>query len=229
MIDIHTHILPLVDDGSFDINDSLQMLKEQLASGVTDVFLTPHLRGRYNLDEQSVKKAFDDFCKMVKDDDIDVNLYLGQEIYIEPEKPRLEEVKQIITMNNTKYVLIEFDFNEYTDIVETVYEASRLQYIPIVCHFERYTYATIETANQIKENGGLIQINASSVVGDDKREKKITKSLLKHRLVDFVASDMHKGRINRMQQAKKLIEKKYGIDYAQDLFYNNAKKIISKD
>ena len=229
MIDIHTHILPLVDDGSFDINDSLNMLKEQLALGVTDVFLTPHLRGRFNLDEHSIKKEFNDFCRIVKDNGINVNLFLGQEIYISPDKPQIQELQQIITLNNSKYVLIEFDFSIYTDIVETVYETSRLGYIPIVCHFERYSYANIELAKEIRQNGGLIQINADSVIGHNKSGKKTTKKLLKLGLVDFVASDMHKGRINFMQQARNLIEKKYGKEFAFDLFYNNAKKIIAKD
>ena len=229
MIDIHTHILPLVDDGSSDIIDSLQMLKEQVASGVTDVFLTPHLRGCFNLDELSIKKAFSDFCEMVKNNDINVNLYLGQEIFLSPDNPIIHETQQIITLNNTKYILREFDFFAHTDIVEAVYESSRLGFIPIVCHFERYTYANLEMANDIKAYGGFIQVNADSVTGENKSCKKFTRKLLKLGLVDFVASDLHKDRLNRMVEARNLIWKKYGKAYADDLFYNNAKKIIGKE
>lgn len=229
MIDIHTHILPCVDDGSGNLRDSLEMLKNHEKIGVTDVFLTPHLRVKYNLDEQSIKNAFDDFCKEVKKQGINVNLYLGQEIYLSSENQHLQSAQQIITLNDSKYVLIEFDFSEPTDIVETVYEANRLGYKPIVAHFERYLYATLEMAEQIKDNGGFIQVNAHSVTGENKTGKKLTKKLLKLGLVDFVASDIHFARTNRLREARDIVEKKYGKDYAKDLFYNNAKKIIDKD
>ena len=228
MIDIHTHILPFVDDGSKSVNHSLELIKTQIENGVTDIFLTPHLRRSYNLDEKAIRNAFSEFCDVVKQSGIEINLYLGQEIYINPENPNLNEVQQIITLNDSKYLLIEFDFVEFTDIVEVVYEASRLGYQPIVCHFERYNYANLEMAEQVKENGGFIQINASSITSEDRKIKKITKQLLKHRLVDFVASDIHKGRENCMGKAYKIIEKKYSKDYALDLFGNNAKKIIDK-
>lgn len=229
MIDIHTHILPLVDDGSKSLEHSLELIKTQIENGVTDIFLTPHLRSEFNLDEQSIKIAFEDFSRTVKQKALNVNLYLGQEIFLNPEKPRIQEVQQIITLNDSKYLLIEFDFVEYTDIVETVYETVRLGYKPIVCHFERYDYADLEMAEQIKENGGYIQINASSVTGEYKDGKKIVKKMLKLGLVDFVASDIHTGRTNCMQESFKIIEKKYGKDYADNLFYNNAKKIIDRD
>lgn len=229
MIDIHTHILPLVDDGSGSLTDSLKMLKNSVNQGVTDVFLTPHLRRNYALDEKSTKKAFVEFSSVVKSQGINVNLYLGQEIYISPDNPHLQSVQQIITLNDSKYVLIEFDFSEPTDIVETVYEASRIGYKPIVCHFERYLYSTLEMAEQIKENGGYIQVNAHSVTGENKSTKKFTKKLLKERLVDFVASDLHSARTSSLKEARELVEKKYGKDYANELFYVNAKKIIDKD
>ncbi|MBR1983170.1 MAG: tyrosine protein phosphatase, partial [Clostridia bacterium] len=65
--------------------------------------------------------------------------------------------------------------------------------------------------------------------GENKTGKKLTKKLLKLGLVDFVASDIHFARTNRLREARDIVEKKYGKDYAKDLFYNNAKKIIDKD
>lgn len=227
MVDIHTHILPLVDDGSGSTDDSLNMLYEQVESGVTDVFLTPHLRHRYNVPKSLLQTKFSEFCQAVKQKDIPVNLYLGQEIYISPDNPGLPIAEEIVTLNGSKYILIEFDFTIPTDIHDVVYEAVRQGYKPVVCHFERYTYADLEMAYAVKENGGLIQLNANSVTGDDRSSKKMARKLLKFGLADFVASDVHSHRKNRMGEAYRIVKKKYGKEYAEDLFTNNAVKIIN--
>ena len=229
MIDIHTHILPFVDDGSGRIEDSLKMLEAEISAGVTDVFLTPHLRDGFTTSESELKKAFAEFLETVKKRGLNVKLYLGQEIFLPSDKPQLNGVQQIVPLNGTKYVLIEFDFLQYVDMVDTVYEIVRLGYTPIVCHFERYFYADFETAYNIKETGGMIQLNADSVMGDNKSVKKFARKLLKYGLVDFIASDIHVGRINRMAEAKAYVEKKFCTEYAEDLFCLNAEKIINKD
>ncbi len=227
MVDIHTHILPLVDDGSGSVNDSFEMLYEQVEFGVTDVFLTPHLRHRYNVPKNLLEKYFSEFSQAVKQKNIPVNLYLGQEIYLSPDKPHLPTDEEVVTLNGSKYVLIEFDFTIPTDIPDAVYEAIRRGYKPIVCHLERYSYADLQTAYAVKETGGLIQLNADSITGNDRSAKRFAKKLLKFGLADFVASDVHSRRKNRISQAYGIVKKKYGVEYAEDLFTDNAKKILN--
>ncbi len=225
MIDIHTHLLPLVDDGSVSVENSLQMLKTLYESGVKHVILTPHYRGKYVASKKNLMEKFSEFKNLAQD--IPVELYLGQEIFTD--KKALDELTrgELLTLNESKYVLLEFDFYNKCDIVESVYVAKIRGFIPIVAHPERYTYLTIDDLVEIKEIGGLVQINADSITKNaNKLVKKRAKIMLKNNVVDFIASDSHDFRPIVIQEAKSIIEKKYGKQMAEKLFETNAIKII---
>ena len=227
MIDLHAHVLPLIDDGSESLDLSLEMLREASGQGVTDMVLTPHLNKRYDLSVNKVKSAFEDFKVKAKDNGCAVNLYLGQEIYVGRSFEKVFSKDNFLTMNNTPFVLLEFDYNIEFDIAETVYRLKRQGYKPIIAHFERYSYADISVAREVKDIGGYIQVNADSCIsglsffGDAK-----IKSLFRENLVDFVASDVHSFRKSRLKKAKENIEKKYGEQVADAVFNKNALEII---
>lgn len=228
MIDIHSHLLPCVDDGSISAEKSFAMLREAASFGVTDMILTPHSHLRLNLGPEGLKGVFDMFKNAALNLGIGVNLYLGQEIYFSPDFA--EELKNpLFTLNGTRYVLAEFDFYEKTDVADAVYELSVKGYKPIVCHVERYTYLTISDVKAIKECGGEIQVNADSIINKNlKGDHKRAKAVLKEGLCDYVASDMHYGRVNCMAKAYGFVCKKYGKDTADKLFTLNARKIIGE-
>ena len=225
MIDIHTHIMPFVDDGSEDYNLSIAMLKECVNQGITDVILTPHYRKMFKKTPDELKEAFENFKSKVKD--IPVNLYLGQEFYIDKDYKKNIRKKQALTINGTKFLLIEFEYINDVEMVDIVYEVKRIGFIPIVAHYERYYDSDLTQAIEIKNVGGLIQVNADSLVGAGKKfYRKLIKQLFKNDLVDFVASDVHFDRENLFLKAKKFVEKKYGKERAQKIFIENAKKLI---
>ena len=227
MIDVHSHILPLVDDGSPSLERSLEMLKIQIDSGVTSVIVTPHYRGDYKLPPTELKKLFNDFCGRVKAEGLTVDLFLGQEIFVEENLKNLLQDKLVLSMNATKYLLLEFSYFDEYDIAETVYEVVRQGYTPIIAHPERYVYLTVEDVLEIKSLGGLIQINADSLfVKDVHKIKTRARKLLYSGAVDFIAGDFHNGRKYYMQKAKRLVSKKLGRDAEYNLFYGNALKII---
>ena len=227
MIDIHTHILPFVDDGSFDKNLSLDMLQECVNQGVTDVFLTPHYRKLYKLPTNVLRSEFEKFNSVVTSYNIPINLYLGQEIYIDDNYKQAFASKKILTMNDSKFVLIEFGFDSEEDMADVVYEIKMFGYTPIVAHYERYSNSDIETAFEIKALGGFIQINADSLVGKSKRRYlKLIKRLFNENLVDFVASDVHHDRENHLLLAKQFVQKKFGEETANRVFTLNAKKLL---
>lgn len=227
MIDIHTHLLPSVDDGSASLEQSLKMLSEEVKQGITDIIITPHYRFGYNMEESGLKKEFEKFKSAVLDAGIQVNLYLGQEIYYDQDTKRRLLNGELLTLADSKYVLLEFSFGTYVDIAEVVYEFKREGYEPIVAHFERYGYADQELASEIRQTGGYVQVNASSIVGKKNRPyKRFVKKLFKAGLVDFVASDFHSFRENEMQSSYKKIEKKFVADVAEKVFNLNAQKII---
>ena len=227
IIDIHSHFLPFVDDGSDSIESSITVLKQACDQGVTDIILTPHYRGEYKEDGQSLLQKFNAFKETVKDNNFNVNLYLGREIYITKDYKKEIEQCAYHTLNESKYVLIEFDFCDEQDIVNVVYELKIKGYIPIVAHLERYFYANIDTAYQIKQTGGLIQINAQSIVQPEWYEqKRLVKQLFKENLVDFVCSDMHVDRQCLMEKAYKKVVKKHGKEIANVVFCDNALDLI---
>ena len=227
MIDIHTHVLPLVDDGSIDNNLSLAMIKECVNQGVTDVFLTPHYRKMFKLPPNILKSEFEKFKNIVSNENIPVNLYLGQEVFIEGNYKQIFQDKKVLTMNDSNFLLIEFDYEDDVDMPDIVYELKMLGYTPIIAHYERYLMSDIETALEIKSLGGLIQINADSIVGKTKRYYSgLIKKLFKNNAVDFVASDIHFNRVNHLLHAKQFVQKKFGEETANKVFVENAKMII---
>ena len=203
------------------------MLKDCELQGVTDVILTPHFRGEYTLPPNKIREEFDAFKASAMENGISVNLYLGQEINVQGDYKKFISDGQVLTMNDTKYILVEFDYTHKVDVTEIVYELVRMGYKPIAAHVERYPFIDIDTIYEIKDLGGLIQVNAESIVGKNKRlyRKKI-KQFFKHCVVDLVASDMHFNRVNYMEKARAFVRKKYGEDAEYVVFNYNAKKII---
>ena len=228
MIDIHTHILPGVDDGSESSQDSIKMLKEAQKQGVTDVFLTPHYRMRYKREKSEIIELFNNFCLEVEKENLNINLYLGQEIYYSHKIRKLISEGKLLTLNNSKYILIEFSYMSSSEIDELVYEITLLGYVPILAHVERFDYVSIDLIKQLKTLGALVQINAGSLFsGAFNNCARKAKKLLKLGLVDFVASDVHSFRVNNLQRANEYISKKFGTDVANKLFIDNAKKVIN--
>ncbi len=226
MIDIHAHYIQNVDDGSESLENSISMIEEALENGVTDIICTPHYRENFKLPYLEVNKKFEELKKAIKEKNINVNLYLGREVYCEKGVKNLL-LSDNFSMNNTKYVLIEFSSYNSDDMEQIVYELNLKGFIPIVAHIERYCNVSIDDAIDVKDAGGLIQINASSLFGKDKKYfKKKVKALLRENLVDFVASDVHEDRINHMKEAYLYVSKKCGKEYANLIFNENAKKII---
>ena len=219
-------MLPAVDDGSKSIEQSLSMLKEAEKQGVTDAILTPHYRADYLPTREKIEKQFAILKAAAQDAGIKLSLYLGQEIFAFNDMVNSLKAGKLLSMNASKYVLVEFSFKQETDISETVYMLKTHGYIPIVAHLCRYFYADTEIAREIKETGGLIQINASSVCGSFLHRRKAM-NFIKKGLVDFIASDVHFKRKNEMLKAYDIVSKKFGTDVADKLFTENAKMILN--
>ena len=209
MGDIHCHILPGVDDGAKDYDHSLELLNQEIENENKYVVLTPH-QSQDNITKADLIKAFLEFKKNV---DLDISLYLGAEVYYYD--GLIEDLKKdrILTLNNTKYVLIEFSTRVDTPISDIVYEISLIGYVPIIAHIERYSYLKFEDICDIVKNGGLIQVNSSSF--KNRLYKKLFKNLFKNHLVSFIASDCHDAnkRPCDFKEAKKYIMKKYKDQY----------------
>lgn len=227
MIDIHSHVLPLVDDGSDGYECSFNMLDESVKQGVTDIILTPHFKKMFHKTPTEIKDIFERFNAIKNEKGIPVNLYLGQEIFAHRDTVEVLKEGKAMTLNGTNNILVEYRVTEFSDIVESVYMLKTAGYNPIIAHAERYSYFTPLEAQEVKSMGGKIQVNASSLIGKDGRACKVrSRLLMKYGLVDFVASDSHFHRDNAMAKAYAFVKRKYGTDTANKLFSENAKEII---
>ena len=233
IIDIHSHIIPNVDDGSPSLETSIFLIEEQIKQSVTDIICTPHFRrGIFETSKEEIENNFNILKEEIKKRKLDISIYLGQEIYLRRYNS-LEKIlseDKIFSMNNQKYLLLEFSYTNELDLSEIVFSTKLKGYVPIIAHIERYEYVGLDEAMEIVEAGGLIQVNAASVIGKHGgRIKKRVKKLLKNNLVSFIASDVHSNRKNYMQKAYNYICKKYSVDLANELFYTNASKLIGEN
>ena len=235
-VDAHTHIVPCVDDGSTSLDASIKMIEEEIGMGVKTILCTPHYRkGMFESDNELIEINFKALCDKVCELGLDVKLYLGREIYVNSihggyertlDRIRSGEVKGY---NNTNNYLLEFSYTKEIDIGEVAYSMKTNGFTPVIAHIERYTYLVddLEKIYDIKNNGGIIQVNASSIIGKDGfRIKRYTKKLLENDLVDIISSDIHENRVNYFKKAYDYICKKFNKELADKLFFENPIKLI---
>lgn len=227
--DIHTHILPGVDDGAANMQQACELVRMAWQNGTRTLFLTPHYRGVYKENTPAyLGEEFTRFCEEIKGQFPDMKLCLGSEIHFEDDTP--EELLQgaVLTMNQSRYVLLEFGiFALRLQIVTAVSEALRCGFLPIIAHAERYqAFHTSKTlADDVLKMGALIQMNADSVMGQHGfGVKRLCHKMLKARKVHFIATDAHdsQARPPLLRECFLRICKKYGQEYAMELFYENA-------
>lgn len=220
MTDIHTHILYGVDDGSDSKETSIYLLQEAKDAGIDKILLTPH-QNEEMIRSDELKSRFESFKEEFKSFGID--FYLGSEIYYYSNMINNLDDNKLLTLNNTKYVLVEFSTIVKTEIANIIYDLNVKGYKPIVAHIERYTYLTFDDYNEIKSNGGLIQVNSRSF--ENKSYKKILKYLLKNKMIDYISSDCHNQRRDiSFDSSLKLIEKKYKDQY--DKLFNSVPEFL---
>ena len=224
MIDIHTHLLPFVDDGSCSDEESFKILKTYQKKGVKAVVLSPHYKGRFKHNAFELEKRFDEFAKKANIFGVSLTLYLGQEIHNYQGLLKDLTDKKLLTINKSKYVLFETGRSRNSDFTETIYTLIKSGYVPVVSHVERYAHITKKDIIEAKRMGALIQVNASSFF---KREhRRYVKKLMKLSLIDVVASDAHTTRKNYFLMAYRRVAIRYGRERAKKLFVYNPKMII---
>ena len=231
MIDIHTHLLFGVDDGCKTLEDSVKMIESAISYGITDIILTPHysyLR-KYTASSQKVEENFSLLKAVIKHRGIKMNLFLGSEIDETEDIFDFLEKHECHTMNDTKYVLIDFGMKK-CNIDDYCYELIVKGYTPIIAHPERYRYITdINDYKKWRKTGALIQINAGSIFNKHSAQtKKMAKLACKLRLVDFIASDTHMDpkRFEYLKKAYQYGLKKSDKENLEKIFFSNQKKII---
>lgn len=236
MIDIHSHLLFGVDDGSRTLEESVHVIKKLYEVGYTDIILTPH----YINDSTYVSTREEnlDVLKRLKvgliRNNVNVNLYLGNEIYIDSEIANLLKNNIISSLNDTKYLLIELPMSGENEIYYDVFlDLINMGYKVILAHPERYIsfQKDFNKVYELKELGVLLQSNVGSVLGDYGRgAKKTIKRLLKENLITFMGTDIHHNKEEYIfvEKAKKKMSKYLTQKQIDNIFENNARILVNK-
>ncbi len=233
MVDIHSHIIYNVDDGSTSEEESIKLLEEAANYGVTDIVLTPHFvcQTKFNSDKDSNYPILKNLQSKTN-----INLYLGNEICVYPDIADDLLSGKTASINNSKYVLIElYKFTIYPNILNIVHELKINGYIPLIAHPERYdSYMfNYNFFNDLIDNGCLLVGNYPSLLGYyGKDAEKMLKYMLKKKMIYALSSDVHRIDNKKYIMLPKVIKKLHhlvGKDYTNDLLIINPMKVINND
>lgn len=232
MIDLHCHILPNVDDGAEDIEASIAMAKKAVEQGITHIVCTPHHNnGRYQNSKATVITAVALLQEELNRRNCNLTLLEGQEVHVTGELLQAIDNDQILFTDLTDtYLLIELptmDVPIYTE--QLFFELRARGKVPVIVHPERNTKFREDPNRLIPylEMGCLTQLTAPSIIGSfGKSIQKTAKEMVKHNLVQMVASDAHGVNIRSfyLKEAYELI----GKEKAQ-LMQQVAKDLVNGD
>ena len=236
MIDIHCHILPEVDDGSRSLNESIEMAMIAKEQGITKIVNTSHYHPNFEYKKgEELLKELEDFNNVLKENMIDIEVVIGNEIYYT--KDLIKEIDELdfYTLNNSRYILIELPPTNFPkDLCNIVYELKEKNYIPVFAHVERYreVQENPELIYEVINAGAIIQVNSHSILGKSGKElQKVCNTLLNRNMVHVVGTDAHssKRRTPIFLDAYKYVSEKYSKEMADDLFIKNNNAIINNE
>ncbi|MDZ7319751.1 MAG: hypothetical protein ONB11_11380 [candidate division KSB1 bacterium] len=231
LIDIHSHILPYIDDGADDWDDALTMLTRAEQEGIVAIVATPHILSENSFKtEDQIIETHNELCRRAKQAGLKIKIYLGCEIYAQADT---SIAHRIATLNsNGMYFLIEFPLNSIPRFVpDKFFQLIVNDQIPIVAHpernlgFQNRPYLVYEYV----QRGALMQINEGSLRGRyGEMAKLLAFKMIEHNLAHFVASDGHKpnSRTVTLAESYEIITEKFGSSMAERLFYANPIKAI---
>lgn len=242
MIDTHSHILPGIDDGAKTFDDSLAMLRQAEKAGISDIILTPHyLKGtKYNKNNAEKWKLYQELKNRAVAAGVKINLYLGNEIYIDAELPEMLAgyigeksglMYEVSTLNSTKYVLVELPVRAEEKSAKTTLAAIiKKGFIPLIAHPERYYYVqdNMEILDDYLSMGCLLSGDILGMTGKyGRREEKTLKRLLLDGKLFCLAVDAHKAADYELEMPRKRLLKLLKDEgKVEELLTTNPGKII---
>lgn len=236
MIDIHSHILPAVDDGSVNLKQSKNMLKIAHEEGIQYIIATPHYgAGCVNPNQEELQKKLELVRKEAKKIDKNFRIELGNELFFSDDILVHLRKKKALTLAGTRYVLVEFATSEtYEDLKVGLHRLLIQGYLPILAHVERYEclYENYEGIEYLINLGAYMQLNIISVLGKG-REKQVafSRKLLDYGMIHFLGTDSHSdsGRAPMIKEAQAYLYKRYGVEVIDTLLYENAGRLLNNE
>ena len=206
-VDIHSHLLPGIDDGVKSIEEAVKIIKKFKILGYSKLITTPHIiSDSYPNNRQIITKKLQDVKEALVENNIEIILEAGAEYYVDMEFLQLIENDDLIPFMK-HYILFETSYVSKPIILEhAIHLIIKKGYIPVMAHPERYIYLhqNIQLYKELKIQGVLFQINIKSLENRYKNVYKIAVKLINLGLVDFIGSDAH--RMSDMVKLEKVIK-----------------------
>lgn len=232
MIDLHSHILPDLDDGARSLGEALDMARMAVDSGITVMVATPHCahdRAR------EVQESWELLCEALRENEIPLKLLPGMEIFGTSDTVRLLKEGKLLTLNGSRYPLVEFDFHSTGDEETLVLRSLRKAgYRPVVAHPERYSYIqrNPRLVNQWFRMGCLLQVNRGSLLGRfGVQAQAMAVELVERGFATVVATDAHSARVRTpwMRDIREILSREVSPQCARALLLDNPKKILKNE
>ena len=193
-VDIHSHILPGIDDGAKNIMESILLISEMKKMGFSKIIGTPHTySGLYENTNASIKESFKSLNNKLKDE---INIDYASEYMIDNTLIEKAQSRNLLCLKNN-YVLVEMSYlSKPIGLYEIIYEIKVNGYIPVLAHPERYLFIKkFKEYLKLKKFGCLFQANLLSLTDFyGRRVSKNLEKLIINELIDFVGSDIHNYR-----------------------------------
>jgi protein-tyrosine phosphatase len=230
VIDLHSHIIPGLDDGAKDAEEAAAMLKMAAADGTTDIVATPHASPRYEYDRPRIEALIEELRRNCPPG---LAIHCGCDFHLSLENVR-DAAKNAwrYVIDETAYLLVEFpEFLTFAAMDGVLGDLSAAGIVPIITHPERHP--TLQKNPEMVEawvyRDCLVQITAQSILGDFGRSaRQSAAELLDSRLVHLVASDAHdtRRRPPLLSEARRHVQKRYGRPFAEALFVANGRAVL---
>ncbi len=193
MVDMHSHVLPGIDDGAQTPEESIALINKMMELGIKKIIATPHIMlDYYKNTAETINASLDILKAELKKENIDIVVEAAAEHYFDEAFETLVDNGKVMTMGNN-YVLFELSFiNKPPNLIPVIQKLRDLGYKAILAHPERYTYMDLDQFKTLHNWGLYFQLNTISLTGYyGKDVKKLAESLIDNQLVDFISSDMH--------------------------------------
>ena len=225
MIDLHSHLLPAVDDGSRSVEQSVKVLLEMAGQGVTDVCLTPHIQsGRAEAGPpEGHQRAFEELRAQAPQMP---RLHRGAEIMMDRPITRPVALARNVTLAGTRYILVEFPRLVASDTVtNALARVVELGLVPILAHPERYSCCSVEAVRHWRGLGARTQIDATTLLMSQARGQR-ARSLVSEGLGDILAGDNH-GDGRTVATGARFLRAQDGYDQVDLLVRRNPAAILA--
>jgi protein-tyrosine phosphatase len=197
--DMHSHLLPGIDDGAPDVDTSIELIKGMMNLGYKKFITTPHIYpDLYPNTIETITAAHALLQQRLLEEKIEVEIKAAAEYFIDEQFPdRIDRKEQLLTIHKN-WVLVEISFvSPPPDLNETIFKLIVAGYQPVLAHPERYSFYQYkkEVFQSFKDQGCLLQINLLSLVGYyGKSTQETARMLVKEQLVDLIGTDLHHTR-----------------------------------